>query len=269
MDKIRIVPGTEYPGEGISRGLARGLLVYYGDQNITGEGMGIGSIALRDREYTYFSRSWIDSTETGVLRRTFTLDTRMRWSIRGKPSSFLTRWIEQGISTYMRHPHLQGIIMLPVLPLRTLLGIHPLFETIPSRGKITFTYRVTGHNIEVHAEIQGPIRPQGTLCLLNELSAAWFTAGWDGKQPVSPPPGWEKVSIARLPVSLVDPVHRIRFFMDKPSVSLPVPITIFLGREYSGDLCWAGFCIELGPLDGPPGLPEVRYCIGFAPGEYS
>src|SRR5512137_514977 len=124
MDTIRIVPGAEYSGEGISKGLARGLLVYYGDQNITGEGMGVGSIALRDQDYTYFSRSWTDSKENGVLIRTFSLDTRMKWSIRGKPSSVLTRWIENGISAYMHLPRLQGILMLPVLPLRTLIGIH-------------------------------------------------------------------------------------------------------------------------------------------------
>jgi len=266
MDTIRIVPGAGYAGEGKSQGLARGLLVYYGDRNITGEGMGIGSIALRDRKYTCFSRSWTDSEEDGVLKRTFTLDTRMRWGIRGKSSSLLTRWIESGTSTYMLHPCLQHIVMLPAFPLRTLLGIHPLLETIPSRGTVTFTYRVTGHHVEVHAEIDVPIGKQGILCLLNELSAAWFTAGWDGKQPARPPPGWEKVSPDQVPVSLLDPVHGIRFFMGKPSVSTPVPFSIFRGRECTGDLCWAGFCIELGPLDGSQEFPEVRYSVGFTTG---
>ncbi len=266
MDTIRIVPGAGYAGEGKSQGLARGLLVYYGDRNITGEGMGIGSIALRDREYTCFSRSWTDSEEDGVLRRTFALDTRMRWGIRGIPSSLLTRWIESGTSTYMLHPRLQHIVMLPVFPLRRLLGIHPLFETIPSRGTVTFTYRVTGLHVEVHAEIDVLTGSRDTLCLLNELSAAWFTAGWDGEQPAAPPPGWEKVSLDQLPVSLVDPVHGIRFTMDKPSASTPVPLAVFLGREHTGDLCWAGFCIELGPLDGSQEFPEIRYSIGFATG---
>jgi hypothetical protein len=48
MNEIRIIPNNMYQGEGISKGLARGLLVYYGDQNLTGEGMGIGSVAIRD-----------------------------------------------------------------------------------------------------------------------------------------------------------------------------------------------------------------------------
>ena len=269
MNKIRIIPDSICQGEGISQGLARGLLVYYGDCNLTGEGMGIGSIALRDQEYTYFSRSWSDSTEAGVLKRTFTIDTRMRWSIRGKPSGLLTRWIESGIGAYMQLPRLQSIIMRPVLPLRTLLSIHPLFETIPPRGRVIFTYRVTGPHVEVHVEMNVAVRHQDTLCLLNELSAAWFTAGWDGKRTASPPPGWEKVSSTQLPVSLVDPAHGIRFFMGQPSVNPPVPFTMYRGREHTGDLCWAGFCIELGPLDDSQGLPEVRYCIGFVIGACS
>jgi hypothetical protein len=263
MNNIRIIPDSIYQGEGISMGLARGLLVYYGDQNLTGEGMGIGSVAIRDHECTYFSRSRTDSTEAGVIKRTFTLDTRMRWSILGKPSSLLTRWIEHGISAYMQLPRFQSIIMLPVSPISTLLDIHPLFETIPSRGKVTFVYRVTGNTVEVQVEINMPFR------LLNELSAAWFTAGWDGERMVSPPPGWEKVRSDQLPVSLVDPVHGIRFFIGQPSVSPPVPFTIYRGREQTGDVCWAGFCIELGQLDGPQGLPGVRYSIGFVPGVYS
>ena len=46
MNKIHIVSDSIYQGEGISKALARGLLVYDDDQNLTGEGMGIGSIAI-------------------------------------------------------------------------------------------------------------------------------------------------------------------------------------------------------------------------------
>jgi hypothetical protein len=264
MDTICIIPDNVYPGEGISRGLARGLLVYYGDCNLTGEGMGIGSIALRNHECTYFSRSWKDSAESGVLKRTFSIDSRMMWGLRGKPSTLLTRWIESGISVYMQLPWFQRLLMLPVLPFRTLLDIHPFFETIPPKGKATFTYSITGQNVEIQVEIVMPVRPNDTLCLLNELSAAWFTAGWDGQRMTTPPPAWEKVGSDQLPVSLMDPVHGIRFFMDQPSVSPSVPCTIYRGREQSGDLCWAGFCLELGPPDSVLESLEARYCIGFS-----
>lgn len=104
MGQIHIVADEKYPGEGISRGFARGLLVYYQDCNLTDEGMGIGSIAVRDHNYTYFSRSWTDSVEQGMLTRTFLIDTRMIWGIHEKTSSLLTRLIEYAIRAYMRIP---------------------------------------------------------------------------------------------------------------------------------------------------------------------
>jgi len=117
----------------------------------------------------------------------------------------------------------------------------------------------------VQAEINGQFGPKDTLCLLNELSAAWFIRGWDGKRTVSAPPGWEMVSSADLPVSLVDPFHGIRFCIGRSSVSPPTPFILYRGREKSGDTSWAGFCIELSPLKGSQGFPVVRYCIGFFP----
>jgi hypothetical protein len=267
MKKIRIIPDRSYQGEGISRGLARCLLVYYADQNLTGEGMYIGSIAFRTPECTYFSLSWSDSKDAGVHKRTFTLGTSMRWSIHGRPSDLLTRLIEYDIITCKQLPGFQGNIMLPVPAPNSLPGFHPLFETIPSRGKVTFSYRVTGNTIEVQAEVFTPVMSQDTLYMLNELSAAWFTSGWDGKRSVSPPPGWEKIRSTQLPVFLVDPEHGIRFFMSRPSASPPVPLSPYRGKEQTGDVCWAGFCIELGPFDGSQGLPKVQYSFGFAEGE--
>lgn len=266
MDNLRIGPAADYAGEGISGGLARGLLVWYGDCNLTGEGMGIGSVALRNEECTFFSRSWTDYQDTEIIRRTFLLDTCMRWRLRGKQSPLLTRGIETGISAYMRFPRLQYLLMLPVLPLRRLLGIHPSFETISPLGTVTFTYRVKGQGVDVAVESDIPSKAGSNLCLLNELSAAWFTHGWDGN-PTPPPPGWERVAAGSLPVSLFDPVHAIRFFLNPP-IALPhAPFTVFRGREYTGDLCWAGFCIEVGSPGDSGGYPEVRYHIGFASGE--
>ena len=74
---IRIVPEGNYRGSGISHGVTRGLLVFWNDVNLTGEGMGIGSVAVREPTCTYFSRSWDDVAEGHMIRRTFHIDTRM------------------------------------------------------------------------------------------------------------------------------------------------------------------------------------------------
>lgn len=256
--------GAGYPGEGISRGLARGLLVYYGDCNLTGEGMGIGSAALRNRRCTYFSRTWTDVDDDGVFRRTFSLDTRMRWTVFGLPSDRLTRFMESAVGVYMRLPRLQTALLHLVFPVRAILGIHPRFETVPSCGRVAFSYRIAPDHVDVRVVPELQAGEEDTLCLLNELGAAWFTAAEDGRATGTRMPGWEKVESERMPVSLVDRAHGVRFSLDRPSTGRAPPVAVYWGRERNGDHSWAGFCIELGPLNGSREFPEVRYRIGIA-----
>jgi hypothetical protein len=54
---VRFYSDDNYLGEGVSKGLARGLIASYNGDNITREGMGICAVALRKNGYTYFSRS--------------------------------------------------------------------------------------------------------------------------------------------------------------------------------------------------------------------
>jgi hypothetical protein len=56
--------------------------------------------------------------------------------------------------------------------------------------------------------------------------------------------------------------------LGRPSVSSPAPLCIYQGREQTADVCWAGFCIELGPFDGSQELPMVQYSVGFVQGEF-
>lgn len=266
MNGISIVPDREYRGDGISEGLARGLLVWSGTENLTGEGMGIGSVAIRCPRYTCFSRTCMDKPSAeGVITRTFLVDTRMSWSILGTVSPWLTRSIESGIGAYMRLPRLQRLLMAPVLPLRSLLRIHPVFESIPPCAEVTFTYRITGTAVDISARVSLLDGPVGTVCLLNELSADCFMAGWN-KGMVPPPPGWEELNGERDTVSLYDPVHDIQFSIAAVSTSSPLQLRVFWGREQGEDLCWAGFVIEVGGPDEVAVPDEVHYRIEFTVG---
>ena len=257
-DSIRIVPPEDYSGEGRSRGLVRGLLVYYCGANLVGEGMGVGSVAIRNNECTYFSRSCTDLTEGEYFTRTFTIDTRLNWKIRGNPSALLTRVSLSVVRIYMQLPWIQGIMLILSPRLHSMLGIEPFFEPVPSRGSVTLRYRISGHHVDIHVPGGVQVGPDETLCLLNELSAEWLTSGWEDRHQVPPPPGWKEVFPAELPVSLVDPFHRLRICIDKPVINPPVPYRIYQGRENAGDLCWAGFCIEVGPVQGSQKLPEIQ-----------
>ena len=110
------------------------------------------------------------------------------------------------------------------------------------------------------------MQPGSTVCLLNELSAEWFTGSVRNGEVGPPPPGWEAIDPHDPPAHLYDPVHGLRFTITAPSVSPPVPTRLFWGRERTGDLCWAGFCLELGPLDALQEPLEARYSIDFTGG---
>lgn len=266
MDAVRFVSDGAYEGAGKSRGLARGLLVYLGDLDLTGEGMGIGGVAARGRRHTCFSRSRADEAE-GEFGRTFLLDTRMIWSIWGRPSPWLTRLTESAVRVYMRLPSLQLALLSCVPTLRRALRIDPLLETVPVEGRVTVTWAVDEGRVDVRAVVHPPVKPGITICLLNEVSADWFTMAVRGERTAPPPSAWETFSPHDPPDCLYDPVHGIRFTMTRASVSPPpVPWNAFWGRERTGDLCWAGFCLELGPLDGLREPLEARYSIAFAGG---
>jgi len=268
MANISIILDSEYRGDGISAGLARGLLVWSGSEDLTGEGMGIGSVGVRFPGFTCFSRTCTDrSGADGVITRTFLVDTRMSWSIFGKVSPWLTRSIESGIDAYMHLPGLQRLLMAPVMPLRTLLRIHPLFETIPVCAEIMLTYQVTGTAVDITARIRQIDDSIGTVCLLNELSADCFSDAWCGGMNCTPPPGWEELSGRESAVSLFDPVHHIRFSLISVSTSpSSMQPRVFWGRERGRDLCWAGFAIEVGGHDGMVVPEEVHYRIELTGG---
>jgi hypothetical protein len=267
-DEIKFVRPAGSTGVGRSRGLARGLLVYYGGLDLTGEGMGIGGVALRDRNGTCFSRSWTDSEEYVAFERSFFLDTRLVWGIGGRPLPFLSRLIGVCVDAYMKVPRLQGRVLSPALKLRTMLGITPLFIAIPSRGTISLRYEVNDRRVAIR--VSGTVKAGSCerLCILNELSAAWFTSGLEGGSLVPPPPGWHEIDPHKLPVYLADPSHGIGFSIGNPSVEPPSHYRIYEGREDTGDLCWAGFCIEVGPPDLSGKFPELRYSVGLVRGTY-
>jgi hypothetical protein len=266
MTAIRIVPDRNYLGKGISEGLARGLLVMCGQENLTGEGMGIGSVAVKGCRYTCFSRSFTDAGDESHFTRTFFIDTKMSWSVLGVISPGLTRIIESSIGVYMRFPALQKTLMAPVMPLRKMFRIQPVYESIPFSASVRCAYRVDPSGIDICVQFDPVAGYTGTFCLLNELSGDCFTSTWKSGILCPPPPGWEPLPCCFPTASIYDPVRQIRFWIDSFSVTPPVPVTMFQGRETGEDLSWAGLSFEIGQPGLPVGSLEFRYRVGFAEG---
>jgi hypothetical protein len=266
MDGVRFSADADFAGSGISYGLARGLQVWAGPDNLTGEGMGIGTVAIRTKDGTFFSQSAAGNSENSShFTRTFAVDTKMSWGICGTASPLLTRLAEHAIGLYMQHPHLQRYFMAIVPPLRKITGINPVFEKISPCAEVAFTYTIERIAVDVAVRITAGTDLVGTLCILNELSADAFSAGWvDGRTDL--PPGWQALPDEMHLPSLYDPVHEIRFSIADIAGIQPAAMQLFWGREKAEDLCWAGFCIELRLCKGSPIPSEIRYRIVLTEG---
>lgn len=261
MPLIEFPPGQEYRGEGISRGLARGILVSADGRNITGEGMGIGAVALKDARFSYFSRECTTTVHgPDRVEKTCLIDTRMLWGRKDSPSASLTRFMERVNNGYMRWPVLQ--YLLPVgSSAKNLLGLRPVFEPIRPVAEARFIYRITGNRIDVSCTVRPFAGRLPSVYILSELAADSFTHAFSGGTVTRPPSGW----VRHEPGSdLYDPVHRLRFTFSPPSSSEgTVPPTVWWGREHTRNLRWAGYSLEFpeGEESGKPVFCTYAVCL--------
>jgi hypothetical protein len=238
---IEFSPGQDYLGEGISRGLARGILVLADGRNITGEGMGIGAVALKDRSFSYFSLNCNTVLHApDLVEKTFFIDSRMIWRRGGSPSVPLTWCMERVNDVYMRFPGLQ-ILLRPGSHTKRFLGLNPVFESIPPLAEAQFTYCSTGDHIDVFCTIRPLARRLPSVFILSELAADSFTHAFSQGKAMKPPSGWARYEPGN---DLYDPINRLRFTFSPHSLGGSVPSTVWWGREHTKNLRWAGYSIE-------------------------
>jgi len=218
------------------------MLVIFDGKNITGEGMGIGAVALKGSRFFCFSRTCATREQgPGVIEKEFLIDSRMIWGRKNSPSIPLTRVLDRVADWYMRWPALQPLLCFSS-PVRSALGLKPFFEPIPPVAEARFTYRFNGDKVEVSCSI----RPLGehftSVVILNELAADTFTHAFSDGEATSPPSGWLQFEPG---YELYDPVQQIRFGISYSDGERSVPGKLFWGREYTRELRWAGFGIEI------------------------
>ena len=231
-------------------------------RNITGEGMGIGAVALKDRRYSYFSLNCTTVVHApDLIEKTFLLDSRMIWRRGGDPSASLTWCMERANDLYMRSPGLQGLLRLGSHTKR-FLGIHPLFEPIPPIAKTHFTYRIAGNRIDVSCTIRPLAGQLPSAFILSELAADSFTHAFSQGKAIKPPSGWARHEPGN---ELYDPVHRLRFILSPPSQGGSVPPAIWWGREHTGNLRWAGYSLEFPEFSREPFSCSYSICLHEEP----
>jgi len=245
---------------GRSSEFAEGILVRDGDLDLTGEGMGIGSVALRTTDFTYFPQNSRTVHHNDDVSRIFLLDTRIVWRFWGITSVWLTGLMEKLVTWYMTHPSLQNVF-LPLCGLRGVARLETAPEVMEPVAEAQFFYRVKGSAIQISCTVQSLQGPLPEVWLLNELAADIFTASLQEDRLLPPPPGWEALNGALPTPALYDPSRSLWFRVARVMTAPSVTSRVYWGRERGKELNWAGFGIRLDPR----GSVKVgcTYCIEF------
>jgi hypothetical protein len=249
----------DYRGEGASEGLSRGILVFSEGRNLTGEGMGIGSVAFRRKGFTYFStRYTTQPAGDDSLERVFLLDTWRQWAVNGYPSASLTRFIEWTADCYMALPWAQPVLGIQS-PLIKALSLHPFLKQVSPLGRAVFRYSFPGQEIHVSCSIESCGADLPGIFVLNELDGEIFCRSFRQGRYGPPPSGWCPCPEDSY---LSSQDGDIRFFLDCISVDVPGSWEVFWGREQTNTLRWAGFNIRIDP---DPGTRKVdcSYILRF------
>ena len=245
MKDIVYYSDDSYLGEGISLGIARGILVKYKDMNIVQEGLGIGNIAFKNGLMTFFASTCntLQLSKT-QFKKIFLIDSVLLWQINGKHSIFVTRVIEILAQYYMHFPGLQNKLLKTGTFFRNLIKLTPILKRVPPVAKACFNYTIEEDGLYVESEVKSLAGYLNKVFISNELGADFFLKGIRNGKAVPTPTGWNYIKTNPDSNAFYDPDHNLSFFVKKINVQNQVSCKVFWGREKTKDLSWAGFEFE-------------------------
>ena len=245
MKDIIYYSDDSYLGEGISLGIARGILVKYKDTNIVQEGLGIGNLALKNGLMTYFASTCktVQLSKT-QFSKTFLVDSALLWRINGKLSIFITRAIDILAQCYMLLPGLQNKLLKTGTLFRNLFKLTPQIIKIAPIAEACFNYSVKEDELNVECNIKSLAGYLSKVFILNELGADYFLNGIKNGKTVSVPTGWNYITSNFDSTAFYNPIYNLSFLVKKINVIDLIPYKVLWGREKTKDLSWAGFEFE-------------------------
>jgi hypothetical protein len=288
MQKLELFLDDTYKGFGHSAGLARGLQLLVDEENLTQEGMGIGTVALKVGGVTLFSQKYRDDpTDGNKYVRTYSLDTALWIGIKGLPLFQLTRIREAMVGFYKEHPKFQGFQLAAGRKMRRLFQVKRVFRKTEPTGEARILYEIhkneNTNEVQIAATISSFKEVNGKICLMNEMGADWFTEARKQDKTIGAPTAWEDLTYDKISTgeadqtskkqevypSLYAPTYDLFFDIQDIVVSHKLPYKVYWGREKTKELCWAGFTIEINAMQNQPFPENVRctYKIVFTKGK--
>jgi len=233
-----------YKGTGISNGLDRGMLVYQNGDLLLDEGMGMGSLALQSGGMNYFAsiKQITNSSDSGRVEVTLSVDRMLQRTIYGIPSKPLTRFIEKVCTNmYKEREQGQGIWFVIGGWINFVLQIKVDFVPVPSKGIFQLSNEILKN--EVRIELSGNLEEAADkIFVMNELSGRLFDHGMINDKITPPPLGWQKTAKGS---RLYSAERGLTFTADEIGKPDNLSTQLYWGREADKDHCWAGFIYEL------------------------
>lgn len=263
--KLEFYSDHGYPGQGISRELARGLLVRHGGVNITQEGMGLGAPALVRRGITCFSRSVSTDIKEDVILKSYTIDTCMIWGIWGMESRTLTSLLTE-LNTRcvsFQNIRLQKAFFYAGYRLKTFFGLKHRFVPGTPMAIYEFRYFTGRDSVRVECTIHSLEGPLTKLYIMNELGADFFNCAMIKGKLTGPPSGWLQIKNDYASHILCSRFYHVGFSLLCVTTPDDVLLRVFWGREKNIERCWAGFDLEIDCKGTDKRMIQVHYTLSF------
>ena len=256
---IEFALSTNYKGEGISEGLERGILVFFDGKNLVQEGMGLGTVALRTKNLTYFSKkSRLIKKSENEYTKEFYIDSIMTWKLFNRRSIFLTKLLEEFGNFYKREGGSTQDLLLNIgVWSRKLFGMKSEMANYRHLGKVIFNYKLLENQVIISVDFSQILKdnPENLkfVCILNELGGDYFNSARIGKKILAAPSGWNEIkdSQSLKMIKLYSEGLKLEFGVKVLRNTPNFKINHFFGRENIANYCWAGFVmeIEIGSID--------------------
>jgi hypothetical protein len=262
MSRVSFISDDSYLGEGASAGIPRGLMVHRGEIDLTQEGLGLGTVALRKNGLAYFPRSSTTSVNGPVIIKEFIVDAVLVFESPMLPISKLMPLYGLGTRAYMMLPSGQEKMLDLRSKMFSRLRVRPEFRRTRPLAKATFIYAIRTSSVTISATVRSMNGALPDVFVMNELGADHFISSIKEGRTSPAPTGWCPLPDGMPSPALMDEEHGVMFLIDRVSGGEEVGTRLYWGRESRGDLCWAGFEIELRNLHGAEEM-SVEYEVRF------
>jgi len=252
IEEVRLLPISENlylihsssPGEGKTRGMAKGLTLCHKDQLLAGECAGFGLPVMKFDNLTVFP-SLFSSRQTGPgsCEVVYHLNLMDSWQISGIATPPCYRVLmEKMVVFYMKRPGFQKTGLKIRNALLALFQIRSSMKPGKSHGYCTILYQVESHCLKI--SINGKsLDHEGELILLNEVPGTGFSRMKSGRDVLD---GDDFLPWQPCPIETVieNPALHIGFYLSVPDPHTQPSFQMAAGREVGRALNWAGLAIS-------------------------